>query len=91
MEETIVWIDPIEKMPANDVLVLLALTDGSVAEGFWDAREKAWMYGCEGAIYEDEEDIGLGVHHWAKYPKGPKWNKRKKLPPHPATFKKGKK
>ncbi len=84
MNETVSWILPQDKMPRADNMVLLALTDGTVCEGLWNDLEKAWMYGDECAIYEDD-DFGIGVHYWAVMPKGPSRKKGTKVP-HPANF-----
>jgi hypothetical protein len=55
----VVWVDALRDLPSADATVLVALADGEVWTGFYDAG--IWRYVSADAI-------DAAVTHWAAFP-----------------------
>lgn len=64
------WIDAARKLPDDELVVLVALSDGEVWTGFHDAGE--WRYASADPVDQGEGTI---VTHWAEFPAPPEQEK----------------
>lgn len=62
MNASVEWVDAHEKLPDDDMTVLIALDDGEVWTGFMDSG--IWRY-----VSADE--IEAEVIYWAEFPEPP--------------------
>lgn len=57
------WTAASERLPDDDLCVLIAMADGEVWTGYHDA---------DGWYYVSADPVGSEVTHWAQFPKPPK-------------------
>ena len=62
------WIAIDNRMPENSQKVIyFVASEGNIEAGYYDADQRAFIIGIEGAMGYDEEDIS----HWMPFPPPP--------------------
>jgi hypothetical protein len=57
------WVDAQDRLPDDDICVLIAMADGEVWTGFYDP---------DGWHYVSADPVGSEVTHWSHFPEPPK-------------------
>jgi hypothetical protein len=53
----VTWIKPEDRLPDDDQDVVYCLRSGEIGTGYYDSRQRIFMFGYEGCIGSDVEDV----------------------------------